>query len=104
RALSTGTDGADSRICESEERDHADQISASAARRNLLRHLRRDDLPGTSDGGGEQTRRLLTCASGFVAARHGQERQEDDGERAKQLHRRLCVHEQNPGEKGERDL
>ena len=50
RALSAGPDGADPRIRESEKGHHADQISASVAGRHLRRHLRRDDLPGTSDG------------------------------------------------------
>src|SRR5207247_2929858 len=80
RALPTRPDGAYPRICESEEGYHFDQIFASTAGRHLRRYLRRDDLPGTSDGCSEQTCGLFTRAGRSSLARPGEERQGEDGQ------------------------
>jgi len=49
----------------------------------------------TGDGSGEQTCRLLTRPSRSSPARHGQERQGEDGQREKKFHRRLCARKQD---------
>ena len=68
----------------------------------LRRYVWRDDLSGTGNGRGEQTCRLFTRTSRSSPARHGQERQGEDGEREKKFHRRLRPHKQNSGEKSQR--
>ena len=62
RAVPARPDGADPGLHESKKGLTKIKYLASAARGNLRRHLRRDDLPGAGDGCGEQTGRLLACA------------------------------------------
>src|SRR4030095_14287205 len=95
RALSAWPDGTHPRIRESEKGDHADQISASAARRYLRRYLWGDDLSGTGNGSCEQTCRLFTCTGRSSPAGHGQKGQGEDGEGESKFYRRLRAHEQD---------
>ena len=95
RALSAGSDGSDRRLHQAQERAEQDQLRASAARGNLRRDLRRHDLPGAGDGGGQPARRLFVRPVRSAPARDGQEGQGEDGEGARELHRRLRPDEQN---------
>src|SRR5205807_5598647 len=76
----------------------------SAPRRSLRRYLRRDDLPGAGNGGGEPAGRLLVRPGRLAQARDGKKGQGKDGEGAREFYRRLRARKQDPREKGERDL
>src|SRR5216684_3449999 len=91
RALPAGSArvGHGGRLHQPEARARAGQLSASAARTDLARHVRSDRLPGAGDADRAGAGRLLIGPRRPAPPRDGEEEGRPDGERAQRLRRRL---------------